>query len=700
MVWIHEPTREFSATLLSLVASPEGLEALFERLRADLAQVPTLDFVKLETRRPFLYQLSFLAGRYEISGAEAQVRVVLQGIAVTEAHECEELERLFGRQAAGIILVFDDRPGPDLTRIFEEVYYRIAAPIGGLAKPMIAVSASPKISFELPPSLATLLEGNAVGSPGTSLSKLADMLRGIDLLLPLSVSRAAGAKHCDWLWPRRSEVSEGRFIIDPALAAALQHSPESSRSASSVESKSPLRDFPSPQQLWFACGQVVEAFHGVQFASNTTKTDHSSSSTVDQNPVEHCRNEARRVFQRDDIRVLDPDILIGDDGSPRLPTYCCAAELRPSNSDDGSSDIFPASVFIWFQEEQSPLIGETARKKLIRLCREANADSRKGSSIATEDQCGCLPGPASPLFLPENKKIALAVITGPDIGKIFQLETSLAVIGQVNAGIALSDPAASPLHCAIEIRGDRFVLVDLRSESGTFLEGKKIFRSLLHDKNELTVGNSTLMLVVLGRDTAGGEPAVDSAKNLASPKSTGSPPQEKSIAYYSELANRFLKAGQVREAVAALRQAAALSGETSFHLKTIALYKMVLTYEPDDLGIRIKIAGLYERMGLQDEAIAWYGNVAQDYEKQGLLIKAFAMSKRIIAIRPADLPTRDRLARLLLAMDDKNGAADQYVEMAAILAAASRVTEARDFLIRALSLVPEHSVAKRRLDRL
>lgn len=99
--------------------------------------------------------------------------------------------------------------------------------------------------------------------------------------------------------------------------------------------------------------------------------------------------------------------------------------------------------------------------------------------------------------LPEGYRLSLAVINGPDSGKVYRIEKPRIVIGRTEADIDLSDPEASGNHAAIEVRESIVLLEDLGSTNGTFHKGKTVETPLsLHNHSEFQVGNTTLMLIV------------------------------------------------------------------------------------------------------------------------------------------------------------------------------------------------------------
>jgi predicted Zn finger-like uncharacterized protein len=102
----------------------------------------------------------------------------------------------------------------------------------------------------------------------------------------------------------------------------------------------------------------------------------------------------------------------------------------------------------------------------------------------------------SELKLPADAKLSLAVISGPQAGRIFSIEKPKMIIGREDADVGLDDPEVSRQHAAIEVAGDRITLVDLGSTNGTLVGDEPVTEASLENQSEFTVGGSTLMLII------------------------------------------------------------------------------------------------------------------------------------------------------------------------------------------------------------
>jgi predicted Zn finger-like uncharacterized protein len=138
---------------------------------------------------------------------------------------------------------------------------------------------------------------------------------------------------------------------------------------------------------------------------------------------------------------------------------------------------------------------ETAEETYIRLADETGGTrpseaARKPPPISVQRPSG------ESLALPTDAKLSLAVIAGPAAGTIFPIEKPRIVIGRQDADFVLEDPEISRNHTAIEVSGERVTLIDLDSTNGTFIGDQPIRQAPLSDKQEFSIGGSTLMLIV------------------------------------------------------------------------------------------------------------------------------------------------------------------------------------------------------------
>ncbi|MCC6129858.1 MAG: zinc-ribbon domain-containing protein [Acidobacteria bacterium] len=99
------------------------------------------------------------------------------------------------------------------------------------------------------------------------------------------------------------------------------------------------------------------------------------------------------------------------------------------------------------------------------------------------------------LKLPDWERLSVAIITGPDAGRIFEIDKPRVIIGRANADILLSDGEVSRAHAAIEVSDTKAVLIDLGSTNGTFVGDRRITQVDLDNRSEFDIGATTLMFI-------------------------------------------------------------------------------------------------------------------------------------------------------------------------------------------------------------
>ncbi len=108
------------------------------------------------------------------------------------------------------------------------------------------------------------------------------------------------------------------------------------------------------------------------------------------------------------------------------------------------------------------------------------------------------------LALPEDRRLALAVLRGEEVGRVYPIDRPRMTIGRKDADIVIPDLEVSRLHAVIEVYKDRVVLKDLGSTNGTYVDEKPIKTAYLQDRSEFRVGSTVLMLIVTPVEEAAG----------------------------------------------------------------------------------------------------------------------------------------------------------------------------------------------------
>ena len=94
-------------------------------------------------------------------------------------------------------------------------------------------------------------------------------------------------------------------------------------------------------------------------------------------------------------------------------------------------------------------------------------------------------------------RISIAILEGPNAGKIFACEKASMVVGRVDGDIITLDPRCSQKHAVLEIFGDVVVLKDLGSTNGTMFKGENISEVNISNHEEFVIGASRLMVMAV-----------------------------------------------------------------------------------------------------------------------------------------------------------------------------------------------------------
>lgn len=130
----------------------------------------------------------------------------------------------------------------------------------------------------------------------------------------------------------------------------------------------------------------------------------------------------------------------------------------------------------------------------------------------------------------------------------------------------------------------------------------------------------------------------------------------------SQAAEYFLKVGE------------SYSGD-GFFLKAVAVYKQVLKLDEKRIDVNLKLAELYQQLGLMSDAMAQLQIVSAHYEKTGNSQASLDLLKRMVELDPDNIASRIKLAELY-ARDNLNGeAVSEFTKAASYLKRNNRIDD-------------------------
>ena len=94
-----------------------------------------------------------------------------------------------------------------------------------------------------------------------------------------------------------------------------------------------------------------------------------------------------------------------------------------------------------------------------------------------------------------RERPVLTVTRGPGAGEVYELKGRAPLsIGRAKANeVVVNDLSVSSEHCRIRPEEGRFVLHDLKSTNGTFVNERRVTRHVLSEGDILKIGESALM---------------------------------------------------------------------------------------------------------------------------------------------------------------------------------------------------------------
>jgi tetratricopeptide (TPR) repeat protein len=160
-----------------------------------------------------------------------------------------------------------------------------------------------------------------------------------------------------------------------------------------------------------------------------------------------------------------------------------------------------------------------------------------------------------------------------------------------------------------------------------------------------------------------------------------------------------VRMGRPADAIEHFSRIADLYTGDGFFLKAIAIYKKINKIDPTRLDIYGRLADLYARQGLTQDARSHYAVLADQSLKKNDLRGAIEAYSNIVMLDPADLKTQTRLADLHRVAGESAQAVARYDAIGGLLQRGGAHEEAIAFFRKALELDPNDSGARTQIIR-
>ena len=115
--------------------------------------------------------------------------------------------------------------------------------------------------------------------------------------------------------------------------------------------------------------------------------------------------------------------------------------------------------------------------------------------------------------------------------------------------------------------------------------------------------------------------------------------------------------------------------EQGFYLKAVAVYKQILRIDPTQVGVNLQLAELYKQLGLLNDAMKQYEEVSNYYHEEGRTREALAALRQIVDLDPENVASRIKLAELYSREQMADEAVEEFSRAADFLRADNRIDD-------------------------
>jgi tetratricopeptide (TPR) repeat protein len=129
----------------------------------------------------------------------------------------------------------------------------------------------------------------------------------------------------------------------------------------------------------------------------------------------------------------------------------------------------------------------------------------------------------------------------------------------------------------------------------------------------------------------------------------------------NKIGDLFAKLNRLKEASGEYAKVADFYARDGFLLKAIAIWKKINKLDPTILDPYLNLADLYGKQGLMMEAKGQYQFVVDEFVKRGRTREAGDVLKKMAEIDPSDLKVRSRLADLYTREGNSGKAVEEHV---------------------------------------
>src|SRR6202162_1393847 len=166
----------------------------------------------------------------------------------------------------------------------------------------------------------------------------------------------------------------------------------------------------------------------------------------------------------------------------------------------------------------------------------------------------------------------------------------------------------------------------------------------------------------------------------------------KDLTVMNTVGDLYSRLGNSEKAVECFKSVGDAYASQGFTVKAIAMYKKLSKLKSSLEGV-LRLAELYTQQGLFNDARAQYLQVAEEFLRDGQLEQAVRIFQKTLEMDPENVGMRTRLAEVYVRLGKKTEAWQLFAAAAASLRARGQLGPAEEILNRMLTLDPSNSHA-------
>ena len=120
----------------------------------------------------------------------------------------------------------------------------------------------------------------------------------------------------------------------------------------------------------------------------------------------------------------------------------------------------------------------------------------------------------------------------------------------------------------------------------------------------------------------------------------------KDVRVWLKIGDLYAKKGARQDAIETYLKVARFYHDQGFLQKAVAVYRQILKLDSRLVDVILKLAELYRQLGLMSEAMQHFESVAAHFHREGNTKEALATVKKLVDLDPENIATRIKLAEL------------------------------------------------------